>query len=362
MNSTHIEKHKDNIYLNVVINPQPGTVRDTPAVYDENLTIAVLDDPSKYYCSIIRFSLPLDTIPILKFPVDVDQNNPNVSYLTFGIRTVGLIKTTRPVIYIPTSTLTAPVPTGSAPYFTNQQTVSNYYDLFSIKAFVTMFNNAIQTAVTDSGIGATAPFYTYDSNTELFSLTVPANFIATGASLYMNKYSKNFLSSFQFFFDATTEAEDYLYYHVLTPLPTIGPSGYVFYQDYISVALWFDLRKIVVTSTTLPINPESVPTLNPNDGGRQNGLVSYSPIITDYIIAFDLTNQIQTVAIYNPSSQYRLCDLSSRSPLTKINLAFYYFDKFGNQFPIFISPSQSVSLKLGFFKKELYNSHRITQK
>lgn len=360
---SQIEKHKDNTYLNIVINPLSSLgARDTPAVYDENLTIPVLSNPSEYYCSVIRFSLPLDTIPILKFPVDVSQNNPNVSYLVFGIRNALGTMFSEQVIFTPTSNLTAPTPAGSAPFFTNQQAVSDYYNIFSIRAMVNMFNAALSAAVTASGLGVASPYYTYDPNTELFSLTVPQAFQATAASIYMNKYAKNFLSSFEFFFDSTTFVDDYLYYHVLTYLPPLVGTNYIFYEDYISVALWFDLRKIVITSTTLPVNPESVPSQNPNDGGRTNGLVSYNPIITDYIIAFDLTNQIQTVAVYNPTSQYRLVDMSSNSPLNKINLAFYYYDKFGNQFPVYVSPSQQISIKLGFFRKELYNTHTLGQK
>lgn len=355
-----IKTHKDNIYLNVVISPiLEFGADDSPAVYNETLTIPVLQNPSEYYCSIIRFSLPLETIPLLKFPLDVKQNNPLVSYLVIGVETAALVQFPENVIYDPPNNRTPPTPLPTSPFFTNQQSIDGFYNIFSIRTFLTMINRALAAAsLAAVGAGVTSPYYSYDSTKELFSLNVHSSFLATNAKIFLNRYLINYLNSFPWYLDITTGDQDFLFFHILDPipLPPIINNFSIYVQDYVSISSWFDLRKITVTSTTLPITPESVPVQNPTLGGKSNGLTSYSPILTDYLVAFDTTRSVQSTAVYNPSAQYRLVDMSSSAPLQRINLAFYYHDKFGNQYPIALSPSQEITVKIGFFRRSLYDN------
>lgn len=350
-------KRKDNVYLNIVFNPDPYNGDGlTPATYNENLTIPVLNDTSKYYCSIIRFDIPLNNIPLVVMPIDATQNDPDLSLIVFGISYLGTNYPV-PVVYTPMNNCAAPIPAGSAPYFTNMQLTSPYYYVYSITQMLNMFNTAVTAAVVAAGfLASTAPYYSFDPNTQLFSLTVNSTFYATGATLYLNAYAYNYLASFQYFFVGFNKPGSNEYQMQLSPLPPGAPSGgpYVYVEDYISIDLWFVLRKLLITTNTLPVVQEIVPAQNPSSG-QSTGVSSSIPIITDFVPALTFSNEARSIAYYNPTSQYRLVDMNANTPLYKINLNIQWEDKQGNLYPLYLSVLQQASIKLAFLRKELYN-------
>src|ERR1700679_3010122 len=156
MSSMTMKKTNDNIYLNIVMNQFPSNGNaPSIAVYDENLTIAVLDDCSKYYCSVIRFVIPLAALPILIFPLLTTQANPNISPIIIGIQYLGVNYPVN-VVYQPATYLPPPTP-GSAPiYFSNGQATNEYYWIYSFVQLINMFNTTINSAMIAAGLGAVA--------------------------------------------------------------------------------------------------------------------------------------------------------------------------------------------------------------
>jgi len=356
--STTIEREKigqkDNVYINIVIPGSSDNVSNIPATYNQTFNQAILADPSQYYCSVIRFALPLDTIPIQHFPVDTSQNNPNVTICTVYIKDAGYntqafgTLTSQQVIWQPENSLTAPTPQGSAPFFTPNQTGSDYYNNFSIQNVVNMFNVAIQAAVTAAGLAVTAPYYSWNPATNLFSLTISAGFAASGHSLGVNTAAQNYFDSFNVWEDI----QNHIFWYNTT-LPSGASFPYTFSEDYTSIDLWFDVRRIIIQSNGLPILNESIPVQNATTG-QVSGVVVFSPILTDYILPLSNPEDLKSVAVYVPTSQYRLVDMQSNAPLVKIDLTFFWQDKNGNQFPVNISPRQQSSVKIAFLNKHLY--------
>ena len=81
------------------------------------------------------------------------------------------------------------------------------------------------------------------------------------------------------------------------------------------------------------------------------------PILTDFVPNISAAaGESRSIAYYVPTSQYRLVDLISTNPLQKIDIRIFWEDRDGNLYPLEISIFQQASLKLGFFKKSLYNS------
>jgi hypothetical protein len=339
---------RDNIYFNAVINPDPNQRLGTIAKFNQNLTIPLLLNPSEYYCTVVRFQLPINNIPLFKFPVDRNQNNPLVSKLVLGISYLGT-KYPEYVNYIADNTYTAPTPGASAPYFSSLQAGSNFYDVFSIRAMLNMFNVTLATAITAAGCGGTA-VYSYNEATQIISLTASQSLVTSTATIFMNDAAFNFVNSFRMLFNTTPTVEDD-YYHIFNPLPPLVSLSYTFVEDYSAMSLWFDLRKITLVSNSMPIAYESVPTLV---DGQATGVTSAQAILTDFVVGLDNVSDVSTVAVYNPSAQYRLIDCTGHTPLVNIDLAFFYTDKFGNTFPVTIDPSQTASVKLAFLRKSLY--------
>lgn len=360
-----IEKSGDNIYLNLAISNQSYDLtqnRNIQAVYDQTLTNPLLNNPSDYYLSIIRFSLPSNSIPIFRCPVDVSQNDPNGTPFFIGIELGASVYPER-VMFVATNSLPAPTPAASYPYFSASQISSGYYTMFAAQPLVSMVNTALAAAHTASGIGGAAPYYIFDPTTQLFSLIVTQTFIASGAYIYMNNSLVNYFSGFNFYYVGTFQAAGTAgirFRHILTPLPYGSPVGgpYKFDAEYDASSLWFDIRKIVVTSTSIPTSPEFNPVTTPL-GIVASGLDSTSntfPIITDFISTFDNFNEYGSTITYNPTTQYRLVDLNSNAPLNRIQLTFYWLSKNGTLYPLFLSPNQTITMKLAFIKKDLYKN------
>ena len=146
----------------------------------------------------------------------------------------------------------------------------------------------------------------------------------------------------------------------LTGVGYSGPTGTVitnYWQitnEYSTFALWNSLRKIVLVSNTLPIRQEGIPSINT----ASTGLPYTQPILADFVPEIMLPQDTRSVAFYNPATQYKLIDLTSDLPINKIDVSLYWQDKYENLFPIQITQFQSASIKLGFFRKNLYKNFR----
>lgn len=356
----------DNIYLNLSINnPIVGDV-DFPtnklAVYDESLAVPFLKKPSEYYASILRFSLPIDSVPLLLFPLNPLQNDPLTSRLVIGVQTTPIATNQPPafparqyVKYVPQSVnLPSPAPGIGPVYFTISQVQDQFYFIYSVDSFLSMINTALGLAFVGAGSpgGGAAPYYVYDSSTQLISLIVTAAFIGSGASIFMNAPMRVYLDSFRFKSSGETSTTSSIYYHDLSVLPYGGVSPYRFVEEYNAMDLWLDARKLVCISNSLPFQPEFNPVLTPS--ANTNPSSAQLPILTDFILAFDNIADVSSIITYVPDAQYRLCDLNSDSPINRINLQFYWVSENGNLFPIYLTPSQGATIKLGFLHKDLY--------
>lgn len=345
----------DNQYLNIIVhNPINGSVEfpdNLTAVYDETLTIPVLSNPDKYYCSIIRFGIPIDLVPIFVFPVNPQQNNANVSNLIIGVSTGG-VQYSQPLTYHPANNLPAPTAGSSAPYFQDFQRQSPYYFVYSIQDMIDMINTSLLAAFTAAGSpGGTAPYYIYTPNGQVISLIVTSTFTGSNptATIFMNSALNVYLNSFRY----TTNNDingPYMFTHNLVTIPYGQSTPYKFDWEYNAIDLWLDARKIVVTSQSLPTRQEASPTLSIGT----NGTALYQPIITDYLLSFNNIQDLSSIVVYAPSAQYRLIDLFKTEPLSRLNFQFYWQSEAGALFPILLSPGQSITVKIAFFNKSLY--------
>lgn len=361
-----ITRENDNVYVNIAIPNLADCGQTYPAnvvaAYDEFLSAPVIDVPDDYYASVVRFSIPIDLIPLFSFPVDICQNNPNQSKMVIGIENAGLVQFPQFVIYSPQNDLTAPVPGLANPFFTSNQVTSDYYFIYSVVRFITMINTALAAAVVASGIGVAAPYYYYESQTEFISLIVTPAFVATGAKIFMNSYLKNYLGSFDFTTKNYVNTGPYLYYHDLSVIPLGMPivaGTYQYYQNYNSMNLWFDVQKIIIQSNALPIVAEFSPSFsNPQIYGTNaiNSSANLQPILTDYALAFNNISDFSSIVTYIPEPQYRLINMRGSTALSRIQLSFSWLSRNGTSYPLYVSPNKTVSVKLGFFKKSLYKN------
>lgn len=378
-------KHNDNVYLNVVFNHSPAVYAGTNPTYITNedpeiaeynvtKTLPILNKASDYFASVIRFDIPLSEIPILVMPIIPNQANPDLSPLIIGIFTRGAgpsgVFYSANVEYVPDNDLPAPSQVGYP-----SQVITPYYYVFTYQALLNMINDTLSTLYVASGLqalwgaaGNQPPFFYLDPVSQLFKLVVYVGFTKTTApvldtpEIYINAALLKYLNSFEVSFNGLNLPNGNDYTFILTGntpnmafyLPgtnpaTTPPTYFQFTEGYISIQYWTSLRKIVITTNTIPINNEYVPS-------NTNSSVSTSqPILTDFVPSIEFAGQGRSIAYYYPTGQYRLIDLLSDLPLQKIDLRINWEDTDGNFYPLYLSLFQQANLKMGFFRKDLYH-------
>jgi hypothetical protein len=349
---SHVERHLDNIYLNVVF--ENNTNQEIPAVYSVTKTIPLLDKPSEYYLAIIRMDVPLNGVPLLVMPIIPNQVNSNLTPFVFGINGFNT-----PVIYVPDNN--NPVPVQNQP----TQVITPYYYVFSYQNVLDAFNTALAASYVAAGApgAAGAPFFIFNPVTQLISLIVATAFIAAPATVTCNIFAINYLEGFRFTLDVNTNTFTFVLENTGNngfalpgqTLPVVSPPTHLaMSQEYITMEYWLNLRKIVLTSNTIPINPEYIPAYDSNGG--QSGVSLSKQVLTDFVPSIESSADARSVAVYNPSAQYRLIDMIGDLPLINIDLQIYWSDKFGNYYPLMIEVLQQASVKIGFLRRDLYHA------
>lgn len=125
-------------------------------------------------------------------------------------------------------------------------------------------------------------------------------------------------------------------------------------QEYSTTSSWNPINAIVFTSNTLPIEPSQVSTPvifidgAPRIGGTNANLEN---IITD-LVSDD--GNFRPNLVYLPTAQYRLIHLYGNRPLHNLDLVISYRLKTGELIPFKLNSGGSVSVKIGFIKKDKY--------
>lgn len=356
MSSSSIVQVGDNIYVNVTIGHDPSILHSSVAEYIETKTIPILNKCSDYYCSIIRFDIPLDEIPLFIIPILPNQTNPNLTPFTIGITYNG-VDYPQNIIY--NSENGYPVPDQNEPI----QVVTPYYYVFEYQNLITAINKALSLAFISSGMSGNSPYFFLDNSNELINLVADISTFAPTlpttptATIFMNSSLQIYLSAFEVnFVGFNTNGKQYVFnlsrygYNNTIPNPyTSNALQKVFVQEYSTLSLWSSLRKILITTNSIPIISEYTSANN-------SGVSATFPIISDFTPQIEQAGQNRSIAYYLPTAQYRLVDLKSNEQLNTIDLKIFWQDKAQNIYPLIISRFQQISIKIGFFKKSLYNN------
>jgi hypothetical protein len=372
---------RDNIYVNITINNNLGQAQtlpfQNPASFSITNRIPLLDKASDYYCSVIRFDIPLNVVPIMIMPiVPLPNTNVNLTPFIFGISFSGT-NYPSPVIYIPNSSTTL-----YPPPVINNDPYNRYYWCFTYQVLLNMVNNSLLSSHLAAGVGGAAPYFTLNNATGLISLIVSTAY-NTGMNppiIYMNASCISYFEGIQVKFYGVNKPQGRDFDFVFTDLthpyypngPTIitGPltppvTGYTqsvyqvpeFYQyeqEYSTLGRWSSLRKILITTNSIPVAYEWTIAGANND--------TQFPILTDFIPQITRQGQAREIAYYVPASQYRLIDMISSAPLQKIDLQLFWETTDGQIFPISITQFQEANIKLGFFRKSLYKPMNLLLK
>ena len=364
-----IKDSPDNVYFNTSFTHKSfDGSNNSRAYYVANKTTPIVDKAEDYYMSIVQFSIPLDQVPILICPVLTTNGNSNTTPLVIGIRDFSAnVYYAQNLIWTPELTNEpVVVQTGGA-----NQIITPYYYMYSYETLINMFNSALQLAFTaydtanpgNPHTGLPCPFFVYDANSQLISLVAHQSWITHNPltqSIYINNEGYTFLDSLPSIIypnSVNSAIEDNVltvYFNGINGFPSSSypttPTYVRMLQDYSTLFLWASVRKIVITSGSLPINFEQTPIFNNENPDQFNSL----PIIADFVPNVGQTAGESRQIAYYVSQFYRLIDLTGGTPLNKIQFEIFWADKQNNLYQLEISNYQEATLKVVFVHKSLY--------
>tara|TARA_R110001632_G_scaffold32302_1_gene83706 strand:+ start:472 stop:1764 length:1293 start_codon:yes stop_codon:yes gene_type:complete len=407
---------KEHIYYNIRIdNPRDGVSNSATdeCVYNKQ-SQTILEKQSNYEATVESWSIRA-RLPILNCPIR-GGTNTNINLTPFKVNyrfttvPAGVITDyTEDVIFQPdTFALQRPLPkspnqnNGIQDFETNQY----YYQVNSISRFVEMFNDASSRAFqrlnADHGTAhAEFAWIQFDERTKLFSLVTPYSYFGTSgggttqisldAMLY--KYFDSIPASFNSY--DTTNARDYVfdiiekngrqnayalgnhYAGAVVNIQTNPPAYLIFPQEDTSLHLWSDIKQILITSSSINVRNQIIPSTNfPQKLNQQNSIPNPDRIIGGLSTVGDIDNfnqskkSVLSYIDYNYSSPnntpiqtitnreityiphiYKWLDLVGDAPLNNLDVEFSVVTDDGRISKMSLPRDGQANIKLKFRKK-----------
>lgn len=380
----------NHMYYNVLVTNPATATSHIEASVQEVKSQAILNDPSEYYCSIVRFSVPASAIPIFYARI-IDTSSP-APYTSRPFNRATKLPNGGPPYFMPYTVKFTFGATNALEFLEYTPVSFEPFDadnsgnsialIFSYDDFINSLNVALTSAwaviaaanpgnanfYSGGGGGPIrpAPFMIYNPETSLFTLNSPDSLYnpvnsTSGPKLWFNTQLLNFFNSFNYgFYQAANSisGEDFNIY-VQTkgnPVQNRDPTDatrLLMICEYETISQWTQLSDISFTTQTIPIRPELIPV----GSSQQQTSANYNTrkIMTDFEpsgtgAAYDRSNYQ-----YYPQGPYRLIDMISKTPMTQFDIKAEWTSIDGITRPIHLNPGFTFNVKVLFVKKSSYD-------
>jgi hypothetical protein len=267
------------------------------------------------------------------------------------------IVATRDVIFQPSDTVTKPPP---PPSILNPKVPrSMYYAVYTYNAFINMINATLALAFADlvTPVGSVPPTIYFNASTNLFSLLVDPLFYAGDLPLpiyiYMNYKLFQFFVGFNVLRTGFMAADGRDFRFEIVINANVNGALLIMSQDYATFSNWNCLRTIQLRSPLMPTKNEFVPSTSSGSDSRSATaaiLSSFTPAYGNSPGAAVPRSQVN----FTLQSAWRLIEVVSSAPMTKISLAIYWSDEQNNSYPLILNYRELILCKLCFHRKDTY--------
>ena len=322
-------KTQTHIYYN--INIVNTTNVPIPATFNEARTDSIVDIPEDYNLAIVRFSVPMQAVPIFYMPIIPYPNtNPNLSSFAVGL-SYGGFTFSQKLIYVPRNiSPVPPTPTALNPNWP----ITPYYGVYSYQQLLDMINTAYATlfSALKTAIPSAPPtepqYFTYDPTTELITLWTqklydPAYVGAPTVNIYMNGELYSYFESFEVQFNGYSAPanEDFQFIIKDNGNNSVDISDWLSTTSYsqYNVVNYEGQGYISKTNTNLDNNPLSSPTNWAIQNNLWNATTTYA---IGNIVSF---MGIYYVAILGSTALQPNTSPSEWTPITLLPDSYYQF-------------------------------------
>lgn len=353
------QPNPDRIYYNVVLGNDETSQSYTYANYKRNFTQSLINKPSDYYLSIVRFQIPTADIPLL-IPEIESYPNTDVNKTVYTV-TLNYQNFTSGPVHVMFETVvpnTTPRPiTAQDP--NPMKNPNDYYFIYTYRHFIRLVNNAYVTAYnllnTAAGGVLTAgpPFITYDPTTLLMTFHCPAAYLNSAANpieIYMNYKLFTFFDATEFtFYDyqSATGVRINVYNYNGTNLVS---GVYLMTQQYQCLSVWNTFKSVQIVSNLLPINNEFIPA----PSGQDQNTLNSKGVLKDFIPLYENGPEARTMLNFVLEGPYQLINLNSNYPINSLDISVYWEDRYGNTYLLSIPYNQLLTIKLVFIKRSTF--------
>lgn len=360
----------DHYMYNVQIDHSPTDgYGATAATFSATLQQPLMSNPSDFYMSVIRMTCPTTSIPtfVMQIQPGSAQFDPNLSVYSVTLQlTTDDYLAQKFIEFIP-SDMTIPIPSAPASNPpTYLQTASPYYFMGSYQALLNQINAALARVAADLAVGS-APYIIFDPLTQIFSIiALIADYdinLPDTTAIYFNAPLFGLFVSFPATKVATGDPNGQDYQIIVANFMnnTCDSNGvldtaglyYRIDQGFVSTSAWNPATAIVLTTGSIPIQPESIPVQGGplvSNTNSQSGAANQRQIVTDFVPDW-VSPQSRSTIVALPTAQYRYMNLLGTSPLTRIDLSVWWTDVNGIFWPIQLFFNEEITIKLLFVKK-----------
>jgi len=419
MHISSSQYHKgDIVYYNVTMSSEDSVPNSENAEYEDNRSVPLIENPSDYYLSVIRYSINSASLPLFICPVIEpigDPNNPNYTpfNITIQVTDTGFLNSQN-IQYIPTDNANIPL----APNSTRKQDLSStYYYVYFINDFLRMINITIEKVLSviklfdPAFIGVDPIYFTYNEKYEKIELYVP-NQTVGGDNVWLTEYDNNGVpvffpnssarklrfitnsnlyqylesfrvyvsrtpglkSSFIFLLDDLKNKNNYAAPPKVAPSLPVTQTPLMFSEAIGTINTYYTQNppyfKYMQEYKMIPSTWQSVSTINiltasiPIDPQYipaftiENGNITgsnFRPILSDFIPDLHVVGGQRQIYQYEPKV-YNYIELKSTTPIYKIDLKLFWGDYSNRLFPMKIPSGRSNTIKLMFIKRHLVDS------
>ena len=340
-----------------------------------------LENPSEYYGTIIRISIDAYSNPIFIPLVQTNQPDPNLTVYAIQLGLNGIYSDVVYVEYVNiTGTIVTPGPVGN-----NQDVSTAYYFTYGYMQFLSMINTAMDVALNGGTLGGhtymglnqytsmitdIAPYTFYDKSYGI-GIKADKTYYNQGANLvpqadsiqiYVNDYLATLLNGLDFSYLQNSPAGSMgssrvicnwmlNLYDQVTNEDSTGAYWIQYIQNQAEMCYWSAPAKYQV-ETTMPVAVELSQTpLGITNEPQQN---QYTSVLTDFIPDNTSPVAYHVQQIYNQVNTLRMFDMTSTTPLSRIDASVFWIDNYGRKFNIVLIPGVNIDVKYGFIKKSSY--------
>ena len=362
MDEDRVSKFRYNINIQYT-RGGPDHKLTSAAVFSECLARPLLKNPSQWDVTINKFKIDTFSIPLTIVELqDYQPLTPDGTYLTDywvyleynGITYFAqCVHNPERKVHASPRVMHVKEEDGTVKYDNTDPT----FFVYSYQHFLDMINGAITDVCHQAGLDAHVPEITFDPDTQRINVAYTELFRQDISNPAILSFGKNLEKYVGKGFRCTWTYDDnygYMFNHYIR-----GNVTYI-QQEYSTVTSWNICNAILITSSSLPVQPEYYPIhsadgdlVHDHPGASEYTNMSNLSVLSVYYPNATKAGDMSTSVYYSTDNIANGDRISLRgtTPINRMDVQIYWADVYNNLYQLHLPENGQASIRLVFIKK-----------